>query len=138
MDNFERINRMSAGAPHNDWISILPDATEVVVSETGGQPNPLEVQKAISIVQGRSHLGKTSRRSFEKKVRGDLTVDFCAETRRYGSEFLMCFAFVAIHATLNKSSPYLEVGFSLPASSSTEDAPIFNATVKAFVGLPFP
>ena len=142
--DFIRIRRMSSMAPHDEWMATLPDATEVVVDDDEeGRPDAADIEKAISVVQCRAYLGKRAVQLIAPFLPGDgkwrlLTIDFGAEARRYESEFLMCFAFVPVNSTLSRASPYFEVGFSLATGARAEDAPTFNVTVKAIVGIPFP
>jgi hypothetical protein len=142
LGEFVRVSRMSAMAPHDEWMATLPDKTEIVVSEEGNRPNLLGVAKAIAVVQSRSYLGKRAVQLIAPFLRSEgawrlLTIDFGAEARRYESEFLMCFAFVAAHTDLSSTSPYFEVGFA-QSEASEEDEPVFSLTVKAIVGIPFP
>ena len=104
-------------APLDEWMATLPDKTEIVVPDDGGRPNFLGVAKAISLAQSRSCLGKRAVQLIAPLIRGDgawrlLSIDFGAETRRYESEFLMCFAFVAVNPVLSGTSPCFEVGFA--------------------------
>ncbi|MBS0450047.1 MAG: hypothetical protein JSS14_01935 [Proteobacteria bacterium] len=129
LGEFVRVGRMSETAPHNEWMAILPDETEVVVSEAANRPDALGVAKAVSVVQSRSYLGKRAVQLIAPLLRAEgawrlLTIDFGAEARRYDAEFLMCFAFVATNAELSSSSPYFEVGFSL-SQVQEENEPVF-------------
>jgi hypothetical protein len=142
LGEFVRVSRMSAMAPHDEWLATLPDKTEIVVPEEGDRPNPLSVAKAISVVQSRSYLGKRAVQLIAPFLRAEgawrlLAIDFGAEARRYESEFLMCFAFVTANTDLSSTSPYFEVGFA-QSRTSGEDEPTFSLTVKAIVGIPFP
>lgn len=142
LGEFVRVSRMSAMAPHDEWMATLPDKTEIVVPEDGDCPHALGVAKAISVVQSRSYLGKRAVQLIAPFLRGEgawrlLTIDFGAEARRHESEFLMCFAFVAVNTDLSSTSPYFEVGFS-PSKTSEEDEPVFSLTIKTVVGIPFP
>lgn len=139
---FVRVSRMSAMAPHWEWMATLADETEIVVPEEGDRPAALGVAKAISVVQSRPYLGKRAVLLIAPFLSGEgawrlLTIDFGAEARRYESEFLMCFAFVAAKTHLSSSSPYFEVGFS-QTTPSAADEPVFSLTVKAIAGIPFP
>ncbi len=129
-------------APHDEWMATLPDKTEIVVPDEGNRPNLLGVAKAISVVQSRSYLGKRAVQLIAPFLKGEgawrlLTIDFGAEARRYESEFLMCFAFVAARTDLSTTSPYFEVGFA-QSETSEEEEPMFSLTVKSIVGIPFP
>jgi len=142
LGDFTRVSRLSAMTPHEEWMTVLADGTEVVVAARGSGPSPLGVEKAIAIVQSRSYLEKRAIQLIAPFLRDEgswrlLTIDFGAEAHRYESEFLMCFAFVAANTTLSGTSPYFEVGFALPKQRQTED-PVFTLTVKAIVGIPFP
>lgn len=142
LGEFVRVSRMSAMAPHDEWMAILSDNTEIVVSEDGDSPDVLGVAKAVSVVQSRSYLGKRALQLIAPFLRGKgswrlLTIDFGAEARRYESEFLMCFAFVAANTALSSTSPYFEVGF-VRLKTSEEEEPLFSLTVKAIAGIPFP
>lgn len=127
------MSRMSATAPHNEWMAILPDEIEIVVSEDANRPNALGVAKAVSVVQSRSYLGKRAVQLIAPFLRAEgawrlLTIDFGAEARRHDAEFLMCFAFVAADAELSSSCPYFEVGFSL-SQVQEENEPVFSLAV---------
>jgi len=142
LGEFVRVSRMSAMAPHDEWMATLSDKTGIVVPDDGGRPNFLRVAKAISVAQSRSYLGKRAVQLIAPFIRNDgawrlLTIDFGAEARRYESEFLMCFAFVAANTALSSTSPYFEVGFA-QSKPSEEDEPAFSLTVKAIVGIPIP
>ncbi|WP_219216897.1 hypothetical protein [Variovorax boronicumulans] len=142
LGEFVRVSRMSAMEPHEEWMATLPDRTEIVVPEEGNRPDALGVAKAISVVQSRSYLGKRAVQLIAPFLRGEgswrlLTIDFGAQARRYESEFLMCFAFVAAGKELLSTSPYFEVGFAQP-NAADGDEPVFSLTVKTVVGIPFP
>ena len=122
MPRFERVSRMSAETPHNEWMAVLSDTTEVVVSETGNQPDELDVRKAISIVQDRAHLEARAVKLLSPFIPKEgawrlLTIDFGSEAKRAGCEFLLCFAFVAKNSQITCTSPYFEVGFFLTPSA---------------------
>jgi len=139
---FVRISRMSAMAPHEEWMATLPDKTEIVVPDEADRPSARDLAKAISVVQSRAYLGKRAVQLIAPflPARGAwrlLTIDFGTEARRYESEFLMCFAFVAANTELSSASPYFEVGFSR-SEVLENDEPVFGLTVKAIVGVPFP
>ncbi|WP_213954752.1 MULTISPECIES: hypothetical protein [unclassified Variovorax] len=142
LGEFVRVSRLSAMAPHDEWKATLADQTEIMVPEEGDRPNPLGVAKAIAVVQSRAYLGGRAVQLIAPFLRGEgawrlLTIDFGVEARRYESEFLMCFAFVAANTRLSSSSPYFVVGFS-QSKASEEGEPVFSLTVKAIAGIPFP
>jgi hypothetical protein len=94
LGEFVRVSRMSAMAPHDEWMATLSDKTGIVVPDDGGRPNFLRVAKAISVAQSRSYLGKRAVQFIAPFIRGDgawrlLTIDLGAEARRYESEFLI-------------------------------------------------
>lgn len=132
LGEFVRVSRMSATAPYSEWMALLPDGTEVVVSEEADRPDALGVAKAVLVVQNRSHLGKRATQFIAplSSIAGAwrlLTIDFGTEARRHGAEFLMCFAFVETDADLSSSCPYVEVGFSL-FHVQKENEPVFSLT----------
>jgi hypothetical protein len=141
LGEFVRVSRLFASGPSEEWMTKLPDGTEVVVPASAGGPSPLGVEKAVAIVQSRWYLEKRAIQLIAPFRRGEggwqlLTIDFGAEARRRDSEFLMCFAFMAANTTVSIASPYFEVGFALPERQQTEE-PVFELTVKAVVGFPF-
>lgn len=133
LGEFVRVSRMSATAPHSEWMAVLPDGTEIVVSEEADRPDALGVAKAVSVIQNRSYLGKRAMQLIAtlSSIAGAwrlLTIDFGAEAQRHGAEFLMCFAFVESDADLSSSCPYFEVGFS-PFPVKKENESVFSLTV---------
>ena len=62
LGEFVRVSRMSAMAPHDEWMATLSDKTGIVVPDDGGRPNFLRVAKAISVAHSRSYLGVWGRR----------------------------------------------------------------------------
>lgn len=130
--------RRLGGLPHEEWMAVLPDNTEIVVADVGGKPSSIGIEKAISIVQSRAYLEARARQLLLPIVRQDgewrlVGIDFGVEARRHNCEFLMCFAFQARMANLDATGPYVEVGFALPMRSSIW--PIFILTIKTVTGL---
>jgi hypothetical protein len=124
--------------PHDEWMALLPDNTEIVVADLRGKPSSIGIEKAISIVQSRSYLEARARQLLlPLKNDGEwrlVTIDFGIEAQHHDCEFLMCFAFQATTADLAATSPYVEVGFALPVRSSI--GPMFILTIQTATGLP--
>jgi hypothetical protein len=128
-----------AACPRDEWMAVLPDSTEVVVPDFRGAPNSLAIEKAVAIVQSRAYLEKRALQLLVPftKDQGDwrlVTLDFGIEAQRHDCEFLMCFAFQVGSGELSITSPYVEVGFSLPIP--TDEDPVFVLTVRTAVGFP--
>lgn len=124
--------------PHDEWMAVLPDSTEIVVSDAEGRPRAIEIEKAISIVQSRAYLEARARQLLVPlgKENGEwqlVAIDFSIEAQHHNCEFLMCFAFQATMADLAATSPYVEVGFALPVRSSI--GPMFILTIQTATGL---
>ena len=138
LGEFVLTNRLAA-CPRDEWMAVLADSTEVVVPDLQGEPNSLAVEKAVSIVQSRAYLEKRALQLLVPftKDEGDwrlVTLDFGVEAQRHECEFLMCFAFQVGSGELSVTSPYVEVGFSLPVP--TDEDPVFVLTVRTAVGFP--
>ena len=120
-------------------MAVLADSTEVVVPDLQGAPSLLAIEKAAAIVQSRAYLENRALQLLVPftKDQGDwrlVTLDFGVEAQRHECEFLMCFAFQVANGELSVTSPYVEIGFSLPVP--TDKDPVFVLTVKTAVGFP--
>jgi len=120
-------------------MAVLADSTEVVVPDVQGAPSPLGIEKAVSIVQSRAYLEKRALQLLVPFTKDDgdwrlVTLDFGVEAQQHECEFLMCFAFQVANGELSSTSPYVEIGFSLPVS--TGEARIFFLAVRMAVGVP--
>ena len=74
--------------PRDECMLVLADLTEVAVADSNGAPNPVGVERALSIVQSRSHLEGRARQLLVPftKDEGDwrlVTIDFGVEARRH-------------------------------------------------------
>jgi hypothetical protein len=126
-------------SPHREWIATLADLTTVVVSDCYDSPSVVGIEKAVAIVQSRAYLENRARRLLLPFTREGgswrlVTIDFGAEARRHGCEFLMGFAFRATNGVLSITSPTVEIGFALPAPAAMD--PIFVLTVVTAVAFP--
>ena len=128
--------------PHDEWMAVLPDSTEIVVADVEGRPSPHAIEKAIAIVQSRAYLEARARQLLVPLGKEDgewrlVTIDFGLEARQRDCEFLMCFAFQTSLSGLTDTSPYVEVGFALPARLivSAEYSPMFILTIQTTAGL---
>ncbi len=120
------------------WVAPVTRQTDVVVSDMRGAPSPVDVAKALSVVQSRFYLERRAIQLLvpltkEPGVWRLVTIDFGLQAHRHGCEFLMCFAFEASTSMLSIKSPYAEIGFKL--SIAPADDPLFILTVKTTVGL---
>lgn len=132
---FLAIHRLGT-PPHDEWMSVLPDNTEIVVADVNGKPSSTGIEKAIAIVQSRAYLEERARQLLLPfgKEEGEwrlVTIDFGIEAQRHKCEFLMCFAFQAAAAELCATSSYVEVGFALPWRSGAN--PMFVLTVQTAI-----
>ncbi|UBM08794.1 hypothetical protein [Cupriavidus metallidurans] len=41
--------------PHDEWMAVLPDNTEIVVADMAGKPAPRGIEKAIATAQSRAY-----------------------------------------------------------------------------------
>jgi len=135
LGEFVSIDRIGAG-PGREWMAVLADSAEVVVpADAWGEPSSLAIAKAVSIVQSRAYLERRALQLLVPHTRdhGDwrlVTLDFGQEAQHHGCEFLMCFAFQPANSgELSITSPYVEIGFSLPVP--TGDDPVFVLTVRS-------
>jgi hypothetical protein len=124
---------------YREWVATLADRTNIVVSDWCAAPSPLDIEKAVSIVQSRAYLEHRARlllpRSATQTESWKLaTIDFASAARRHRCEFLMCFAVQDTSGVLSITSPSVEIGFALPEPSATD--PVFVLTVATVVGLP--
>lgn len=138
---FLPIHRLGA-PPHDEWMAVLPDSTEIVVADVGGKPSSIGIEKAIAIVQSRAYLEARARQLLVPfgKENGEwrlVAIDFGIEAQHHDCEFLMCFAFQATKPNLTDTSPYVEVGFALPVrvSVSPSFTPMFILTIQTTAGL---
>lgn len=134
---FLPINRLST-PPQAEWMSMLPDSTEIIVADVEGKPSAIGIEKAVSIVQSRAYLEARARQLLSPlgKEEGEwrmIVLDFGIEAQHHDCEFLMCFAFQTAKANLADTSPYVEVGFALPVRSSI--GPMFMLTIQTAIGL---
>jgi hypothetical protein len=134
---FLPINRLGT-PPQAEWMSVLPDSTEIVVADVKGKPSAIGIEKAISIVQSRAYLEARARQLLSPLVKEEgewrmVALDFGIEAQHHDCEFLMCFAFQAAKVDLADISPYVEVGFALPVRSSI--GPMFMLTIQTARGL---
>lgn len=123
-------------------MAVLPDSTEIVVAEVRGKPSSLGIEKAIAAVQSRAYLEARARQLLAPLGKGNgewrlVAIDFGIEAQHLDCEFLMCFAFQAAMSELAPTSPYVEVGFALPARSSrgAEHNPMFILTIQTTDGI---
>lgn len=135
---FLPIQRLGA-LSHNEWMAVLPDSTEIVVADVKGKPSSLGIEKAIATVQSRAYLEARARRLLVPLGKEDgewrlVAVDFGLEAQHHDCEFLMCFAFQAAMSGLARTSPYVEVGFALPANLGVH-TPMFILTIQTTEGL---
>ena len=128
--------------PHDEWMAVLLDGTEIVVADVEGKPSPLGIEKAVAIVQSRAYLESRARHLLAPfgKEKGEwrlLAIDFGIETLHHDCEFLMCFAFQTTQSDLAATDPYVEVGFALPVrrSVSAGHSSMFVLTVQTAAGL---
>ncbi len=138
LGEFVFINRIGA-CPRREWMAILADSAEVVVPDVQGAPSSLAIEKAISIVQSRAYLEKRALQLLVPLSRGHggwrlVTLDFGLEAQHHECEFLMCFAFQPESGELSITSPYVEIGFSLPVP--TGDDRVFVLNVRTAAGFP--
>jgi hypothetical protein len=132
------INRPDA-YPQREWVATLADLVNVVVSDCCDLPSVLGLQRAVSIVQGRAYLESRARRLLRPFGKEDgswrlVTIDFGAEARRHGCEFLMGFSSRATEGVPSLACPDVEVGFALPSPAPVD--PIFVLTVVSAGGFP--
>ena len=52
---FLPLRRLGA-QPHDEWMAVLSDLTEIVVADAGGEPCSIGVEKAVSVLQSRTYL----------------------------------------------------------------------------------
>lgn len=133
---FLPLRRLGA-QPHDEWMAVLSDLTEIVVADAGGEPCSIGVEKAVSVLQSRTYLEARARRLLESLGRRDgewrlVTIDFGLEAQRHDCEFLMCFAFQATKSDLVESSPYVEVGFALSMRAAVDL--MFILTIRTVAG----
>lgn len=128
--------------PHDEWMAVLPDSTEIVVADVNGKPSSVGIEKAIAIVQSRAYLEARARQLLVPLGKEDgewrlVAIDFGIEAQQHECEFLMCFAFQATKSDLADTSPYVEVGFALPVhlSVSPSFSPMFILTIQTTAGL---
>jgi len=138
LGEFVLTGRLTA-CPRDEWMAVLMDSTEIVVPDFQGAPSSLAIEKAVSIVQSRAYLEKRALQLLVPFTRDSghwqlVTLDFGIEAQRHECEFLMCFAFRVGSGELCITSPYVEIGFSLPVP--TDDNPVFVLTVRTSVGFP--
>jgi hypothetical protein len=136
LGEFVLTNRLAAST-RDEWIAVLADSTEVVVADVRGAPSSLGIEKAVSIVQSRAYLERRALQLLVPFTREDgrwrlVTIDFGVEAMRHECEFLMRFAFQGGAGELSVTSPYVEVGFSLPVP--TGEDPVFVMTVRTAAG----
>ena len=138
---FLPIQRLDTPARH-EWMATLPDGTEVVVADMEGKPNRRGIEKAIATVQSRACLEARARQLLVPlgKENGEwrlVAIDFGLDAQRHDCEFLMCFAFQATQCDLADTSPYVEVGFALPArlTVSAGYSPMFILTIQMTTGI---
>lgn len=133
---FLPVNRLGT-PPHDEWMAVLPDSTEIVVADVEGKPSPIGIEKAIAIVQSRTYLEARARQLLVPLSNKDgewrvISIDFGIEAQHHDCEFLMCFAFQATGTDLVDTSPYVEVGFALPVQSSI--GPMFILMIQTATG----
>ena len=138
LGEFVFINRIGA-CPRREWMAVLADSAEVVVPDVQGEPSSLAIEKAVSIVQSRVYLEKRALQLLVPLTRDHggwrlVTLDFGLEAQHHECEFLMCFAFEPVNGELSITSPYAEIGFSLPVPTG-EDR-VFVLTVRTAAGFP--
>ena len=128
--------------PYDEWMAVLPDNTEVVVADVAGKPSSIGIEKAIAIVQSRAYLEARARQLLVPLGMEDgewrlISIDFGSEAQHHDCEFLMCFAFQAAMTDPAGTSPYVEVGFALPASLSVGPSfsPMFVLMIQTTAGL---
>lgn len=130
--------RAGAAPRHEcEWIATLPDLTGVVVSDFGNAPSTVGIEKAVSIVQSRAYLEHRARRLLLPFTEDAgtwrlVTIDFGAEARRHGCEFLMCFASRTMPSMPSTTNPSVQIGFALPTPRAAD--PVFVLRVVAAVG----
>lgn len=138
LGKFSKLNRVDLGDMSDEWISILPDGTEIVVADVRGKPSQLGVEKAVSIVQSRAYLEARAHQliaSFRPSAGSWrlITIDFGVESARQQSEFLMCFAFVStVNTDPSFADPYVEIGFTIQRPIGPD--PMFELAVKSISG----
>lgn len=126
------------GSPrHGEWMAVLPDGTAIAVAGVQGKPCPIGIEKAIAIVQSRAYLEARARRLLAPLIGEDgewrlAVIDFGAEARRHGCEFLMCFALQTAEADSAAASPYAEVGFALHVRPDA--TPAFILSIQTAIG----
>lgn len=138
LGEFVLINRIGA-CPRREWMAVLADSAEVVVPDVQGQPSSLAIEKAVSIVQSRAYLEKRALQLLVPLTKDHggwrlVTLDFGLEAQHHECEFPMCFAFQAANGELSITSPYVEIGFSLPVPAGV--GRVFVLTVIAAAGFP--
>jgi hypothetical protein len=125
--------------PDREWVATLADLTTVVVSDCCDSPSALGLEKAVSIVQSRAYLENRARRLLrpfgaQNESWRLVTIDFGADARRHGCEFLMGFSSRATDGVPSIACPAVEVGFALPSPAHVD--PIFVLTVVSAGGFP--
>lgn len=137
LGDFVATDRVGA-FPYREWVATLADRTEVVVSDWCAAPSLPGIEKAVSIVQSRAYLEQRARlllRPFGKNDAGSwrlTAIDFGTAARRHRCEFLMCFAVQDTSGALSMTSPFVEIGFTLPTPVATD--PVFVLTIVTAVG----
>nr|WP_315591689.1 hypothetical protein [uncultured Cupriavidus sp.] len=128
--------------PHDEWMAVLPDNTEIIIADMAGKPIPLGIEKAIAVVQSRAYLEARARQLLVPLGKEDgewrlVAIDFGIKALRHECEFLMCFAFQASKSDLDDMPLHIEVGFALPVRSSVSAgySPMFVLTIQTTTGL---
>ncbi|MGO4392962.1 hypothetical protein AB4Z46_16560 [Variovorax sp. M-6] len=122
---------------HQRHLQFRRHSAEVVVPDVQGEPSSPAIEKAVSIVQSRAYLENRALQLLVPLARDDgswrlVTLDFGLEAQRHACEFLMCFAFQPVNGGLSITSPFVEIGFSLPVP--TGDDRVFVLTVRTAAG----
>ena len=138
LGDFVASSRVDAFA-HREWVATLADLTMVVVNDCCGAPSQVGIEKAVSIVQSRGYLEQRARLLLLRVTKEAeswrlVSINFAAEARRHGCEFLMCFAVQDVDGVLPSASPSVEIGFALPAPGAMD--PVFVLAVTTVVGFP--